>query len=191
MTWREDVPLKATGLANEVVLQAAIYAPLLDALADKAYIPKTAAQLYALLPDLKPTQIVEALLILSGMGQVSMVQSADAAKAAKPACDRLNTYLIKQAIHSGDTPHLASPVLGGGVAVNRFQQLFLKAFKAGRKTPAEWARETWSILAAQDQRLIKDGKTLDDPEQNIAELVIQANEFEAKRLPILRALQVA
>ena len=191
MTWREDVPLKATGLANEVVLQAAIYAPLLDALADKAYIPKTAAQLYALLPDLKPTQIVEALLILSGMGQVSLVQSADAAKAAKPACDRLNTYLIKQAIHSGDTPHLASPVLGGGVAVNRFQQLFLKAFKAGRKTPAEWARETWSILAAQDQRLIKDGKTLDDPEQNIAELVIQANEFEAKRLPILRALQVA
>ena len=40
-------------------------------------------------------------------------------------------------------------------------------------------------------RLIKDGKTLERPEDNLAELVQQAQAFADKQLPVLRALQVA
>lgn len=49
----------------------------------------------------------------------------------------------------------------------------------------------WNILALQNQRLVKDGKTLETVEENLAELTAQASEFAQKRLPILKALQIA
>mgnify|MGYP000022017364 CR=1 FL=1 len=190
-TTREAIPLKVQGLLGEVELQSAVYNPLLDALAAKGYVAKTLAELRTLLTDLSPQQVAEGLLILSGMGRVLPAQTPEATRAAKPACDRLNTHLMKQAMHSGDVAYLASPVAGGGIGVNRFQQLFLKSLNAGKKSPAEWVQETWNIIAAQGQRLTKDGKIMAAPDENVAELTTQALEFEAKGLPILRALQVA
>jgi len=37
---------------------------------------------------------------------------------------------------SADITFLASPVTGGGITVNRFQQLFLLALSQGKKQPA-------------------------------------------------------
>ena len=45
-------------------------------------------------------------------------------------------------------------------------------------------------LDAQGQRLIKDGKTLETPEENLHELNAQAVDL-ADKLPILKALQLA
>ena len=47
------------------------------------------------------------------------------------------------------------------------------------------------LLAVQGQRLVKQGRALDTPEQNLAELTAQAAELAEKRLPILKALQLA
>ncbi|MDO9535205.1 MAG: methyltransferase, partial [Bacillota bacterium] len=41
------------------------------------------------------------------------------------------------------------------------------------------------------QKLVKEGKTLETPVENIAELTEQAQTFAEKLLPILRALQIA
>ena len=41
------------------------------------------------------------------------------------------------------------------------------------------------------QRLVKEGRALETPEQNLAELTAQAAELAEKRLPILKALQLA
>jgi hypothetical protein len=81
-------------------------------------------------------------------------------------------------------------VIGGGVSLGRFQQLFILALPQNRKAPADLARFVWDILAAQGQKIVKDGKTLDTAEDNIAELTIQAQAFADKQLPILKALQV-
>jgi len=86
---------------------------------------------------------------------------------------------------------LASPVSGGGYPVNRFQQLFLLALAQGKKQPAEWAQFAWSILAAQGQKLVKEGKAVESAEDNLAELTPQATTFAEKQLPILKALQIA
>ena len=190
-TMREAIPLKVQGLLGEIELQPAVYTPLLDALAAKGYAAKTLGELRQLLSDLSPQQVAEGLLILSGMGCVLPAQTPEAVRAAKPACDRLNAHLFRQAMHSGDVLYLASPVTGGGIGVNRFQQLFLKALKGGKKAPPEWAQEAWDTLFVQGQRLTKEGKVMEAPEENLTELSRQAEEFEAKSLPILRALQVA
>jgi hypothetical protein len=98
--------------------------------------------------------------------------------------------LCQKARGSGDISFLASPVTGGGIAVSRFQQIFIAAIAQGRKQPQEWAQMAWDLLAAQGQRIIKDGKTVDSPDDNLAELQSQAKAFAEKRLAVLKALQV-
>ena len=74
--------------------------------------------------------------------------------------------------------------------MGRVNQLFARARLQGRKTPQDWAHQTWQILESQGQRLLKDGKAVESAEANLAELNRQAVEFAEKRLPLLKALQV-
>ena len=110
---------------------------------------------------------------------------------AKKRTEKLNSYLIQKARSNGDITYLASPVTGAGVTVGRFAQLFLLAMSQGKKQSADWAALVWESLQAQGQKIIKDGKTLETPEENLKELTAQANVFAQKQLPILKALQIA
>ena len=136
-------------------------------------------------------QATQAILILTGAGSVVAVQDEASIPKAKKHTDKLNTYLIGKARGSNEVSYLASPVTGGGTTVGRFEQLFLLALSQGKKQPAEWAQVVWQILQAQGQKLVKEGKTLESAEENLAELTHQADEFAQKRLPILKALQIA
>lgn len=188
---RTEVSLKAGGALGEATMQEGIYNPVLDALADHK--PKSLGQLEQALKGhaINFSQIVQALLILTGTGALTAVQDEVHMTKTKKRTDKLNMHLINKARGSVDISYLASPVTGGGVSVNRFQQLFLLAMAQGKKQPAEWAQMVWGILAAQGQKLVKDSKTLESTEENLAELTAQAQAFSAKQLPILKALQIA
>jgi hypothetical protein len=49
----------------------------------------------------------------------------------------------------------------------------------------------WSQLQLQSQKLVKAGETIESAEDNVAELTAQAEEFQLKLLPVLKALQIA
>ena len=188
---RADVSLKANASLGEATMQEAVYGPILDVLADHQ--PKTLGEIEQALQDkdIKFAQLVQAAMVLTGTGALLAVQSDAATARAKSHCDQLNAHLIDQARGSSDIGYLASPVTGGGISSGRFQQLFLLARSQGKLQPDEWAAFAWSILAAQGQRLLKDGKTLESEADNLAELTAQANTFAEKQLPILKALQIA
>ena len=188
---RADVSLKANASLGEATMQEAVYGPILDVLADHQ--PKTLGEIEQALQDkdIKFAQLVQAAMVLTGTGALLAVQSDAATARAKSHCDQLNAHLIDQARGSSDIGYLASPVTGGGISSGRFQQLFLLARSQGKLQPDEWAAFVWSILAAQGQRLLKDGKTLESEADNLAELTAQANTFAGKQLPILKALQIA
>ncbi|WP_333873182.1 class I SAM-dependent methyltransferase [Methylobacter sp.] len=188
---RVDVSLKVTGAIGEAGLQEAIYNPVLDILSD--YKPKTLSQIVHLVKDKGVTfaHVVQVAIVLSGAGYLAAAQDETVISKAKKQTDKLNIYLIDKARGSSDIGFLASPVTGGGVAVGRFQQLFLLAIRQGRKQPIEWAQLVWQILASQGQKIIKEGKALESPEDNLAELTEQAQIFAEKQLPILKALQIA
>jgi hypothetical protein len=188
---RADVSLKVTGALGEANMQAAVYNPILDALADHK--PKTLRQLEQALKDQNIifAQIVQAVMVLSATATVVAVQEEDLTPKAKKHTDKLNASLMAKARGSADITYLASPVSGGGVPVNRFQQLFLLALSLGKKLPAEWGQFTWQILAAQGQKIVKDGKPIETADENLAELNRQANEFATKNMPIMKALQIA
>lgn len=185
---RADVALKVTGALGEASLNEGIYTPLLDLMADHK--SRTLGEMEAQLKDkLNFAQLTQVVTVLIGAGHLSAVQanSAQAAKTAKA----INTHLMLKARGSNEVGYLASPVIGGGIPVNRFQQLFLLSMQQGKKQPVDWAKDTWAILSAQGQRLVKEGKTLESAEDNLADLTAQAQTFADKQLPIWRALQIA
>ncbi len=190
-THRSAVSLKVTGAIGEANLSETVYAPILDALADHQ--PKTIRQLEQATKSkgVVLTQLIQAMMILIGAGHLASVQGDAVIPKARKLTDKLNAHLIQKARSAGDITYLASPVTGGGIAVGRFAQLFLLAISQGRMLPLDWAALVWQSLLAQGQKLIKDGKTLETPEENLAELTAQAETFAQKQLPILKALQIA
>jgi SAM-dependent methyltransferase len=187
---RADISLKVTGALGEATMSENVYNPLLDLMADHA--PRTLAQMEQ---DLKKhgltfAQVLQAVLLLTGAGHLAPVsEQGDIAKAQKNT-GKLNRFLMQKARGTGDIAYLASPVTGGGVSVGRFQQLFLLAMFEGKKQPGEWAQFVWHLLKVQGQKLVKEGKTLETDDQNLAELTAQAEVFAQKQVPVLKALKV-
>jgi len=189
---RADVNLKVNGSLGEATLQEAVYGPILDQLADHQ--TKSLGQIEQALKaagtPVVLAQIQQAAMLLSATGAILAVQSNAATASAQQACQRINTHLMQKARANNALNYLASPVTGGGITVPRFQQLFLLARQQGHSQPANWAQFVWGILAAQGQRLVKGGVTLETEADNLAEITAQATEFADKQLPILRALMV-
>jgi hypothetical protein len=190
-THRPEVTLKVTGAVGEAAMSEAIYNPILDILADHK--AKTLGQLEQALKDkgVNFAQLLQAVMVLTGAGHLSAVQDDAAINRTRKHTDKINAHLMSKARSHGDISYLASPVTGGGVTVNRFQQLFLLALSQGKKQPGEWAQSVWQTLSGQGQKLVMNGKTLETVEENLAELTSQAQTFAEKQLPILKALQIA
>jgi len=187
---RANMTLKVSGALGEAALQEAVYNPILDALAD--YKPKTLGQLEQSLSgkNISFATLAQAVMILSASSRLVAVQDDATIPKAKKHTDKLNAYVTDKARGSADISYLASPVSGGGVMVDRVQQLFMLALSQGRKQPQEWAQFTWQILAAQGQKIVKEGKALVTADENLAELNQQATAFATTQLPILKALQI-
>ena len=187
---RPAVALKVARPPGEITLQPAIYEPILDVLAP--HIPKTLGEIEQALAGkgVNFNALVEALIVLIGLGHVAPAQTVEAAAVARPRTDRLNAHLLQAARSKGDVAFLASPVTACGVHLSRFQQLFLLALGEGRRAPSEWASFAWHFLDLQGERILKDGKPLETAEQHLEELTKEATAF-ADRLPILKALQIA
>jgi hypothetical protein len=176
---------------SKVSLNEGVYVPLLDLLADHR--ARTLGEMEAALKGASVTfpQVLQAVMVLAGAGHLVPVQADEAISAAAATSASANTWLMARARGSAEISYLASPVTGGGFNVNRFQQLFLLSLSQGKKQPAEWAQAVWQTIAAQGQKLVKEGKTLETAEENLAELTQQAQVFAEKQLPILKALQIA
>ncbi len=183
-----DVPSKVKVAAGEATLQENIYGAVVEVLAEDDRRAKSAGELARSprLKHLQPGQIVDALAVLVGAGSVHPAQEGE--PAVKARTDALNAHLCNLARFGDEIGYLVSPLTGGGIPVPRIHQLFLLAMAEGRRSRAEWAKYAWEAFAAQGQRLIKDGRTLESAEDNLAELAAQAEDFEAVRVPVLRAL---
>ena len=190
-THRPDISLKVSGSLGEATMSEAIYKPILDFLADHK--PRTFGQIEqaTLAHGVNFAQIRQAAMLLCGTGQLAAVQDDAAITRSRRHTDKLNAHLMDKSRGSNDISYLASPVTGGGHLVGRFQQMFLLGLAQGKKQPADWAQYAWQVLAAQGQKLLNEGRTLESSEENVAELTAQATAFASKHLPILKALQIA
>lgn len=119
-------------------------------------------------------QIAEAAILIASCDLIQAAQDEGVTAWVRPRTDRLNAHLIASAHTAGDVHALASPVTGGGIPVDRAQQLFLAEILAGKKRPDEWADAAAKVLR-------------DEP---LAGLVDRARTLADGELSTLRALQV-
>jgi SAM-dependent methyltransferase len=186
---KEDLPRKVRGVLGEAALIDAIYQPIYEALLD--YEPRTIGDIEASVATKNVTfaQLASALTVLLGANVINQVASGQDLTKAKARALALNKIIAHRSQSAPDIAHLASPVIGGGIAANRFQQIFWLAKQNGGKTPDDWAAHAWSVLRSQGQAIIKDGATLKG-DDNLAELKRQAEEWGSKMLPVWTALGV-
>jgi SAM-dependent methyltransferase len=123
-TPREDVSLKVTGFLGQADMSESIYKPILDHLADHK--PQTLGQIEQAVAQqgVTFTHVIQAAMVLSGSGHLSPVQDEAEAQKLKKQTDKLNNFLMTKARGSNEISVLASPVTGGGVQMNQFEQLF-------------------------------------------------------------------
>jgi SAM-dependent methyltransferase len=187
---RPDVSMKITGGACEATMQPAIYVPILDSLADHK--PRTLDQIELAVKKsgVNLAQVIQAIMILASIGHVADVQDDAIVVKARAYTDKLNRYIVEKARNSNDLNYLASPVTGGGIRLSRTEQLFIFALQQGKKQPAELVQFVFEILVRQNHKIVKNGKVLETPEENKAELTTQVQAFVSKQIPILKALQI-
>ena len=187
---RSSASLKVTGALGEATLADAVYGPILDALSDN--LPHSIIELERNLTSKKITlaQLVEALSILVTAGNVFPVLEDEGLEARRQRTDKLNTYIMTHSKSSGDFSYLASPHTGGGHPVDRFSQVFALAHRNGNATPESWAKFAWAALQEQGQRIVKAGTTLETDEENLSELLTQAETFHNGQFKVLKALSI-
>jgi SAM-dependent methyltransferase len=188
----EAIPMEAQTSRGKVTLKEELYRPVIDVLADGGGAPQRLADLADRpeLSHLPPGGLFEIVAALVGADYASPAQTDAAIEAAKPACARLNAHLVGRAKLSNEVAYLASPVIGGGVQVSRFEQMFLDARARGKKTPDDWARDAWQVLAKQNQSIIKNGVVLKTPDENLEELSAYAKALAERALPLYQRLGV-
>jgi SAM-dependent methyltransferase len=187
---RAEVALKMKAPVGEVELQPALYAPVLDALADQQ-VHSVAELEQALAPKgLGLPQILQAVRMLYAKGDLVFAQDEAVQTQVAERCHRLNAHLMKRSCNTEEGLFLASPVTGTALPMPRFHQLFLLARNAGRREPAGLAAFVLDILQANREKIVKDGRPIASAEESLAELVRQAEEFVRTRLPVLETLQV-
>ena len=54
-------------------------------------------------------------------------------------------------------------------------------------TPAEWARYCFEVMKRPGQQVEKDGKPLESQEETLAAAMAEAEKFNEKQLPLLKA----
>lgn len=187
----EDVTFDATAGLGKMNLKPDIYRPIVDELAagggpqqigDLATKPKLAA--------LGEAVLLEGLAVLVGSARAHPAQSEKVQELVAPRCHALNAGLIDRARTAGDMNCLASPLLGAGIPVGRFEQMFLGSRARGRRRPEEWAQDAWNDLSMQNQSIVKDGVALEGADKNLQELRAQAKAFHDKRLGLVERLGV-
>jgi hypothetical protein len=187
---RGDVRLTTMGPMGEISMNPDLYEPLLDVMSDHKV--HSIGQLEKLITKvtLSHSQILQMIMVLSGAGYVYVAQDEQFVAKSKKQTDQANLYLLNKAKNNGALLHLCSPVIGGGISVGWFAQLFLLARSKGHTTPAQWASFAWNILQGLGQNVLKDGVALVSAEDNLTELTRIANLFSEKHMPVLKALQV-
>lgn len=174
----EEVPTRVAGPLGEIALPADLYPAIAAELAARHHAPKTIADILAARPALDPAAVVEALVLLAAMGCVAPAHDEAERAAVAGRAAALNAALLARAEHDAEAAWLASPVIGGGVAVDRCEQLFLGLARRGI---ADVPDAAWRRIAA----------TAPGTPGGPAEMRRRHERFVAERLPILAALGVA
>lgn len=186
---RHQIPATIKGARFNLTLEANIHSAILAILEQG---PRTVRQMLEqpAVTALNWNQLTKIITLLVGTGHVQPCLPEEGHDQRAQRCRAFNLAVCKRAEETEDLQWLASPVTGGGLFVDRFEQLFLLARKDGTAVPQQWAAQAWRVLAPQGYKLVKDGSVLQSDEENLAELVSRAEACAQTRMPLFQTLDI-
>ncbi len=185
----ENIKFEINGAAGNVSLREDIYQQVVDLLKD--YEIHQVAALQQKLPDtFQQNWLFESLAILHSQGAIILVQDDAVIESVQDQCTKLNAYVMQQSLVSPELAALVSPLTGGALTFGRFPLIFLHAYSQGKTTREEWVDYAWQALKKNGQLLLKDGATLQEEKDNIAELNRLVEDFEKTTLPLAKRLKI-
>lgn len=183
----EDVSLKINVGGREMQLQEAVYRPLLEALSQGPMTVRTLLE-KPVLSSMGLARLAQAIVIMTGLGHLQPCLPEAGEQERRETAYRFNRAVTERARYSSELANLASPVTGGGISVDRINQLFLLANWNNVQDAPAFA---WQVLSAANQRLVKDGVALQTPEENLADLAVRHERYVTRELPVYRSLGIA
>jgi SAM-dependent methyltransferase len=181
-----DIKLKISGVAGEAILQEHIYQPIIDILSN--HMPIRLGEIESKLKNIDLNQLLQAVLVLSGLGHVCPVQLAS--NHVQECTFKLNNAIINGSTGESELNYLASPVSGGGHSVNRIDKIFILAIQSGLDKSEDLAKFALRNLEIVNQKLLVNGVRLDDPQDNLKELNERAQYFIKNNLEIFKSLKI-
>jgi len=183
----KDIPKQLTGLRYKAELRADLYDPLIAAL-EKG--PQTLRDVMAQ-PDMAKTstgRVIQAISYLVALGACHPCLPQQSFAERKIQTDRFNKAVAEEARYSPKFSYFASGVTGSGISVDRVNQLIWLALHNKEKDVPEFVRSTLSKMG---HKLVKDGKVLATPEENLAEIRGRMSVFEEDTMPLWRAIGIS
>ena len=183
------LPTKIKTAGGEANLRQEIHKPVVEALAKAPGNTATIGELLATKEagSLHRRQIWDSLLILTEAGFVAPSSPSITPEADQQAAAALNEELLERAEATVGVGFLAAASLGAAVSVARMDQLFIRGLKLGEKDVPAYV---YGILAAQNQRVLLDGKAVESKEGSLKELKRMFAEFNKDRLEFLKRLGI-
>ncbi|MBP7580546.1 MAG: class I SAM-dependent methyltransferase [Vogesella sp.] len=185
---RDQVKMKLALPRGTINLTPALYDPLLEILQDGQ--PRTLGELAKRLlgPAMQRSQLVEVIRVMVGARMLHPLPEQAAADGQAAA--RLNQRIVQLAQHSAGIAALASPQTGGGVPISRFTQLFIQQYLAGEREADGLARYVHTLLQRNRERVVHEGKMMENDAAQLAHLQGLAQRFLQAELASLQALGI-
>ena len=186
----KNFPQKVKLPMGELTLPQALMEKIFEYLSAENYSFKNFADFAKKNPAIQSADLVTGLVLLVHSGSIQPCQSEESVRRVKNNCVNLNKFICNRAKVADEVKFLASPVLGGGYPLGRFERIFLAAAFDGKNSADEMANYIWEISIKQGQRLTKGNKILATAEENISEFKNMAQNFLDNILPQLKNLQI-
>ena len=163
--------------------QAAVYTPIMDAVAQGA----TSLADLIKATSLDVGKLMQACAVLTSSGQVHPAQPG-----TDPAPSRrLNMAVARRVLRQEPYRYLAAPAVANGINAGDVEITALAALTQEAITSADaLAQAIWSRFKPVGRRLVKDGQALQTDAQNLEELRQRADDVLTKRVPVWRELGV-
>lgn len=135
-------------------------------------------------------QLMQAILILLGVGQLSIVSEGSENPVVINKAHNFNKSIIAKNMVEFKQQYLCSPVTGGGVMVDQFHQLFLQQHKFKSVEKSKLIDLTLSFLKQKRQKIVSKGRVVTDENEELNEIEKLVEKYVNDYLQIYKALKL-
>ncbi len=177
--------LKIRGALGDADANEKVYRPVAEVLSTG---PKNTKEILAdsRAAHISPPELLHCLYILTGAGQVHPCLGTENLEERRKSTDAFNNAILERAPYFGELRYLASPVLGGGVGLDRLHQLFLLAERRNVEPKAF----VDNLMKRNGEQFLVEGKAITDPAQHQVELAKRFDTYREKQRPLLSRLGI-